>query len=205
MLALVPASAWADSRYRVSVTTESPQVRHFGTFSYEVASVSGPDRTMARKLTRKVQAYTMPSVDHYLKPSRKTANYLKEAAPAYFSSEVAATPGCHQGYVCLSQASSFSTPLIAGSIQEIQARAWSSRTGKVADLRTFVSSDQLPAFTQRVKKAIRKADCYYGSDIELPARYESYPNWVPLDSGIRVWFPEYEFGCQAMSLRIIWS
>lgn len=159
---------------------------------------------MARTLTRKVTAFTRPWADEYLKADAKTLAYLKKAQPAYFNASITPTPGCLQGYVCVSQGSSFSTPLIAGSITDIQARAWSTKTGKAAMLSDFVSPSQLDSFTQRVKRAIRADDCYYGFPIELPARYSSFPNWVPLESGLAVWFPEYQFGCQVMELRVHW-
>lgn len=203
-LSVTVAPALAAEPYRIVVTSESPQVRYFGDFSYDQAAVSGPNLVMARTLTKRVRAFTRPWVDYYLKPSTKTLKYLKRARPAYFDAEIDTTPGCRAGYVCLSQGSSFATHLIAGSITDIHARAWSTRTGKTAQLRDFVTSKQLPQFTERVKAAIRKADCYYGFDIKLPAAYDSFPNWVPLEQGIAVWFPEYQFGCQVMSLRVNW-
>ena len=204
-LGVWPAGASAANLYRVEVTTQSPTLRYFGSFSYDTAVVTGPDARMAAQLTRKVRAFTMPWVDYYRDPDAKTVKYLKKAQPAYFGARTTPTPGCKAAYVCISQGSSFSTPLIAGSITDIHARAWSTRTGKAAKLQDFVAPDELMTFTQRVKRAIRAADCYYGFEIDLPAKYSSFPHWVPLESGIGLWFPEYEFGCQVMELRVPWK
>lgn len=200
-----PAGASAASPYEVEVTTQSPQLRYFGSFSYDTAVVNGPNPRIASLLTRKVRAFTMPWADYYRNPDAKTVKYLKKAQPAYFETSVIPTPGCKVNYVCVSQGSSFSTPLIAGSITDIHARAWSTRTGKAAKLKDFVAPAEVNAFTQRVKREIRTADCYYGFEIDLPAKYSSFPHWVPLESGIGVWFPEYEFGCQVMELRVPWK
>lgn len=204
-LGVWPAGAAAASPYEVEVTTQSPTLRYFGSFSYDTAVVTGPDARMASQLTRKVRAFTMPWADYYRNPDAKTVKYLKKAQPAYFATSVTPTPGCKVNYVCISQGSSFSTPLIAGSITDIHARAWSTRTGKAAKLKDFVPRDGLKSFTQRVKREIRVADCYYGFEINLPAKYSSFPHWVPLESGIGLWFPEYQFGCQVMELRVPWK
>jgi len=203
-LLATPSMALADAAYTVSVDTRQPDVRYFSEFRYDHASVVGGNVARAKELSKKIKRFTMPSVNYYLKPSAKTEKYLKKAKPANFGSLITPTRGCHRNYVCLSQGTSFSTPLIAGSVTDIRARAWSTKTGKVANLRTFVAPGQLPAFTERVKAAIRRDGCYYGFDIDLPPKYSSFPNWVPLDQGIGVWFPEYQFGCAVMTLRVQW-
>lgn len=203
-LLAAPTAAHADGGYVVEVTSSTPDVAYFGSFSFDRSTVTGPRSDMARVLTQKVRKLTMPWVDEYRDPDAKTEKYLKKAQPAYFSSRVDPTPKCRAGYVCVSQRSTFSTPLIAGSLTDIQARAWSTQTGKAAQLSDFVSASQLPQFTDRVKEAIRKAECYDGFAIDLPARYTSFPHWVPLTRGIAVWFPEYQFGCQIMSLKVSW-
>jgi hypothetical protein len=204
-LLMTPTVASARDSFSLEVSTKSPKVKYFDYFSYDRARVQGTDPDMARTLTRKVTRFTMPRANEFLKPSAKTRKYLRKARPAAFGSGIKATRGCHRNYICLSQESAFSTPILAGSVTDIQARAWSTRTGKPAKLQDFVSPDRLPAFTERVKRAIRQADCFYGFPITLPARYESFPNWVPLKKGVRVWFPEYEFGCQIMALKVPWS
>ena len=204
ILVTVPTAAQAADGYRIEVTTSTPDVKYFGSFSYDRAKVTGPNPDMSRLLTKRVKAFTMPWVDENRDPDAKMVKYLKKAQPAYFSTTIEPTPECRSGYVCLSQSSSFSTPLIAGSMTDIHARAWSTRTGKTAQLSTFVSASDLPTFTTRVKAAIRNAHCYNGFDIDLPANYESFPNWVPIKSGIAIWFPEYQFGCQIMSLKVSW-
>lgn len=203
-LLATPTAAHAVEGYAVKVTSSTPDVKYFGSFSFDRSTVTGPSNDMARALTKKVRKFTMPWVDEYRDPDAKTERYLKKARPAYFSSRVEPTPKCRAGYVCVSQSSSFSTPLIAGSITDIQARAWSTQTGKTAQLSDFVSASELPEFTDRVKAAIREAQCYDGLTIDLPARYTSFPNWVPIKRGIAVWFPEYQFGCQIMSLEVSW-
>jgi len=197
-----PAQAAAD--YTLHVKTKTPDVRYFKEFLYETATVRGPDEEIARTITRRIRNFTQPWPDYYLKPSKKTLKYLKQAEPAYFETMIVPTENCHHNFVCLSQGASFATPLLAGSVTGIHARAWSTRTGKKATLRTFVSASELPRFTDLVKSAIRKDGCYYGFEIELPARYESFPDWVPLEDGIAIWFPEYQFGCQPMALRVAW-
>ena len=204
LLLAAPTAVHASDGYVVEVTSSTPDVKYFGSFSYDRAVVTGPNDEMARVLTKRVRAFTMPWVDQYRDPDAKTVKYLKKAQPAYFGTTVDPTPKCLSGYVCLSQRYSFSTPLIAGSMTGIHARAWSTQTGKTAQLKDFVSAGDLPKFTDRVKTAIRKADCYGGFDIDLPANYESFPNWVPIKSGIAVWFPEYQFGCKIMSLKVSW-
>lgn len=201
LLNTTPAQA---AGYSLMVTTKTPDVRYFGSFTYDTAKVKGSDPERARTLTRKVQAFTDPWAQEYLSPDEKTTAYLKKAKPAYFEAEIQPTADCRLGFVCLSQRSSFSTPLIAGSITDVQARAWSTRSGKKADLEKFVSSSDLRAFTDRVKRGIRRAACAYDLDIKLPADYSSFPNWVPTSSGIAVWFPEYQFGCQIMEVRVDW-
>lgn len=201
---LVPAGAQARGSYEIDVVTKTPEVRYFTSFSYSSLSVTGPDRAMARKLTAKVRAFTLPWVDEVRKADAKTAKYLKRAQPAGFSARVTPTQGCHRNYVCLSQVTVFTTPLIAGSITDVVAGAWSTKTGRPASLEDFVAPRDLPAFTAKVKAAIRKDSCYYGFPIDLKPEYASYPNWAPLDRGIAVWFPEYLYGCQIMSLRVAW-
>jgi len=201
---MVPAGAHARGPYEIDAVTKTPEVRYFKSFSYSSLSVTGPDRTMARKLTANVRAFSLPWVDEYRDPDAKTARYLKKAQPANLSVVATPTPGCHRHHVCLSQTMAFSTPLIAGSITDVIARAWSTKTARPAKLEDFVSPSELPAFTAKVKAAIRRDACYYGFPIKLKPEYASYPHWVPLDSGIAVWFPEYQFGCQIMSLRVSW-
>ena len=201
----LPSTAWGAESYRLVVTTQNPQVRYFEDFTYDKVVVTGPSAAMARTLTKKVRAFTMPIVDAHRDPNAKMLKYLKKARPASLLVEATPTPSCHKNYVCLSQLGVFSTPILAGSLTSIEARAWSATSGKAARLRDFVPPDRLKAFTARVKQAIRQDDCYYGFDIDLPASYDSFPNWVPLKRGIAVWFPEYQFGCQIMSLRISWG
>ena len=203
-MAIGLSSAVQASAYELRVDTRTPDVRYFGSFSYDTARVTGADPARARALTRKVQAFTDPWAKQYLRPHRKMTAYLKKAKPAYYDAKITAPPDCLAGYVCLSQGSSFSTPLIAGSITDVQARAWSTRSGKAADLARFVPAGELPAFTRKVKDAIRRAPCFYGFDIDLPAAYKSFPNWVPTSRGIALWFPEYQFGCQIMEVRVNW-
>ena len=203
-MALVVAGSAHASAYQLRVETRTPEVRYFGSFSYDTARVTGADSAKAQALTRKVQAFTDPWAKQYLRPDRKMTAYLKKAKPAYYGADITPTPDCRTGYVCLSQESSFSTPLIAGSITDVQARAWSTRSGKAADLAVLVPAGDLPAFTQRVKEGIRKAPCYDGFAIDLPAAYKSFPNWVPTSRGIALWFPEYQFGCQIMEVRVEW-
>ena len=200
VIAALPAHA---GTYEIQVRMKTPDVRYFGSFTYDTAKVKGSDPERARTLTRKVQAFTDPWAQEYLSPDEKTTAYLNMAKPAYFEAEIQPTADCRRGYVCLSQRSSFSTPLIAGSITDVQARAWSTR-GKKADLADFVSPSDLHAFTDRVKRGIRQAPCVYDLDIKLPANYSSFPNWVPTTSGIAVWFPESQFGCQIMEVRVDW-
>ena len=201
---MVPVNAHAREPYRINVATKTPDVKYFGSFSYDSLTVTGPDRAMARKLTSKVRAFSLPWVERYRNPDAKTAKYLKRAQPAGFSTRATPTEGCHRNYVCLSQVMVFTTPLIAGSITDVIAQAWSTKTGRPASLEDFVSPRDLPAFTSRVKAAIRKDACYYGFPIDLKPEYASYGNWAPLDRGIAVWFPEYLYGCQIMSLRVTW-
>jgi len=203
-MALAFAGSAQASAYELRVETRTPDVRYFGSFSYDTARVTGGESAKARTLTRKVQAYTDPWAKQYLRPDRKMAAYLKRAKPAYYGAKITPAPDCRAGYVCLSQESSFSTPLIAGSITDVQARAWSTRSGKPANLAAFVPADKLPAFTRKVKDGIRKDPCYYGFEIDLPAAYKSFPNWVPTSRGIALWFPEYQFGCQIMEVRVNW-
>lgn len=200
---MLTATAQA-SAYELRVTTRTPDVRYFGSFTYDSAKVTGAAPARAKKLTRKVQAFTDPWARQYLRPDKKMKAYLKRAKPAYYDAMITPTPGCRTGFVCLSQASSFATPLIAGSITDVQARAWSTRTGKTAELVNFVAPQELPEFTRKVKAGIRKDSCHYGFEIDLPASYRSFPNWVPTSSGITVWFPEYQFGCQIMEIRVSW-
>lgn len=199
-----PLGAQARGSYEIDVVTRTPEVRYFKSFSYSSLSVTGPDRAMARTLTAKVRAFTLPWVDEYRDPDAKMTTYLKKAQPANLSVVATPTPGCHRNHVCLSQVMAFSTPLIAGSITDVMARAWSTKTAMPARLKDFVAPSALPAFTAKVKAAIRKDSCYYGFPIKLKPDYASYPHWVPLDTGIAVWFPEYQFGCQIMSLRVTW-
>ena len=201
---MVPVSAQARESYRINVVTKTPDVKYFGRFSYDSLTVTGPDRAMARKLTSKVRAFSLPWVERYRNPDAKTAKYLKRAQPAGFSTRATPTEGCHRNYVCLSQVMVFTTPLIAGSITDVIAQAWSTKTGRPASLEDFVSPRDLAAFTSKVKAAIRRDSCYYGFPIDLKPEYASYGNWAPLDRGIAVWFPEYLYGCQIMSLRVTW-
>jgi hypothetical protein len=203
-MAIVPAGTAQASAYELRVETRTPDVRYFGSFTYDTARVTGADPAKARALTRKVQAFTDPWAKQYLRPDRKMTAYLKKAKPAYYGATITSTPDCRSGYICLSQESSFSTPLIAGSITDVQARAWSARSGKAANLAAFVPAGELPAFTRKVKAGIQQAPCYYGFAIDLPAAYKSFPNWVPTSSGIALWFPEYQFGCQVMEVRVDW-
>lgn len=198
----LPASA-ADG-YTTTVVDHAPAVKYFGEFTYDTVKVTGPDAALAKDLQRKIRRYTSPPSDYYRYPSAKTREYLKKAQPAYFDAIITLTEGCHRQYLCVSQGTSFSNHLIAGSITSIQARAWSTKTGSRADLRDFVSPRQLSAFTDRVKAAIAQDSCYYGFEIELPSKYSSFPNWVPLQDGIGVWFSEYQFGYCVMDLRVSW-
>ena len=205
--ALVAGSAVpavAAGGYTVTVEQRTPEVKHFDSFRYDTVRVTGPDAEMAKELQRKIRSFTSRASDYYRYPSAKTRAYLKKAEPAYFDAIITLTEGCHRHYVCVSQATSFGTPLIAGSITGIEARAWSTKTGRKAALRDFVTKRQLPAFTETVKDAIGQDRCYYGFEIELPAKYSSFPHWVPLNDGIAVWFPEYQFGHCITAVRVSW-
>ena len=144
-------------------------------------------------------------VNQWLNPSKKTTNHLKRVQPASYGQRASVPAGCRTGYFCLFQGSSFANPQIAGSVTDLAARAWHTSSGRPANLKEFVSPSDLPAFTARVKSAIKRQDCFYGFAIDLPATYKSYPNWVPVDGGIELWFPEYQFGCQYMEFTVPWQ
>jgi hypothetical protein len=203
-LTAIPVTATAAEDYRVRIIEKSPRVQYFRDFTYDVVKVSGPDSTRAARLTQRIARYVMPSVRYYLKPDADTRDFLKRARPAGFNSIVASSVDCRSGYVCITQGTVFTTPLIAGSITDIRARAWSTATATRAQLRDFVSASELPAFTREVKKKIRRDACYYGFAIDLPADYDSFPHWVPVENGIEIWFPEYQFGCTVMNFTVPW-
>ncbi len=204
-LCLLPAApALAAEGYAVRIVEKSPKVQYFQDFTYDVATVSGPSESKAKKLTKRIRQFTMPEIDYYTTPDAETRAYLKKARPASFSSITTAVDGCRDGYLCVSQGSVFATPILAGSITFVQARAWSTSSTKRARLNEFVAPSQLPAFTREVKRKIKRQDCYYGFPIDLSADYASFPNWVPVEGGITLWFPEYEFGCQIMTFTVRW-
>lgn len=202
--ALAPAAAQAKNPYKIVVTAKDPEVTYFSSFTYDALTVKGPDRSLARAITKKVRAFTSPRVSEFRTPDAKMIKYLQKAQPANFSARATPTKGCHRHYVCLSQVMVFSTPLLVGSVTDVIARGWSTKTGKAAALSDFVTRAELPAFTAKVKQAIRKAPCYDGFEIDLAPEYSSFVNWVPLQDGVGVWFPEYMYGCQIMSLRVAW-
>ena len=189
---------------RADITTMRPDVKFFSDFSYSTVTLSG-DTPGLVVLQRKVSSFVDSMVNELLKPSKKTRKYLKRVQPASYEQKARVSSDCRRGYFCLSQGSSFVHPQIAGSITDLAARAWHTSSGRRAKLQEFVSPSDLSAFTARVKSAIKRQDCFYGFAIDLPASYESYPNWVPVDGGIELWFPEYQFGCQYMNFTVPWQ
>lgn len=202
MILTSPASA--DQSYGVKIQQRSPDVRYFGDFTFDTATVTGPKRWITKSISRQITKFAMPDVNYWRKPSSDTLDYLKRAKPASFDSRLSSPSDCRDGYVCIVHFTSFATPILAGSITSINARSWSTTTAKKARLADFVSPGQLRSFTKAVKNKVRRADCYYGFPIDLEAQYDSFPHWVPVEGGIEVWFPEYQFGCQIMQLRVPW-
>jgi hypothetical protein len=186
----------------VQVKDKNPKLKYFSSYNYQTITVVGGARTARERMQSNIDDFVNPWSFWAIDPDAKTAAWLSKLAPAFFGTITTIEPDCDAAYICILQVTNFVHKRTAGTILDVHAKAWSKATGNAADIREFVSPEQLSSFTESAKSQIAKADCFYGFDIDLPAKYSSFPDWVPVEGGVRLWFPEYQFACQIVEIKV---
>lgn len=171
--------------------------------TWEQVTAQGLSDSVASEINNALDTFSNEDPQGILEVAGDVSDFA--SMPGSYSHDIEVL-SCLEPLLCLVKRISMNPPGGAAGMGILETLVINYETGKRLEIADFIAPEQLEGLVAAATAAVEASgEAYTGIPVGLQPTFEQFPNFVPKDDGLRLYFSEHEVGPFPVEVFVSWS